>query len=192
MAEFELDFRLTQDDWQKYRQSYMRRFQREQGGMFASTSSMYGVLFVIGLALAFVLGVLQKLGVAAGGSPFGVLAGYGVGVAAVMVWATTWSDRVEQWGHDGEGGYVLGPRRLRANDEGVEVAGADYEARFRWSAFEDFTENGGVALLWLDRGAAVIVPHSAFGDMLVKRAFLEMARRKIQYRAAEGVQHAYA
>lgn len=192
MAEFELDFRLTQEDWRKYRQSYTRRFQREQGGMFASPSLMYGVLFIVALGLALIHGLLQKAGVGTGTSPLVVLFGFGAGIVTVSVWASMWSQRVEQWGQDCEGGYVLGPRRLRANDDGVDVVGANYRMHFRWSAFEDFTENGGVALLWLDRGAAVIVPPSAFGDMLVRRAFLEMARRKIRDRAVQEVRHAYA
>lgn len=192
MAEFELDFRLTQDDWRKYRQSYTRRFQRDQGGMFASPSLMYGVLFIVGLGLTLIVGLLQRAGAAGGGTPLLVLVGFGAGVVTVSIWATAWSNRVEQWGQDVEGGYVLGPRRLRANDDGVDVVGAQYRMHFHWSAFEDFTENGGVALLWLDRGAAVIVPPSAFGDMLVRRAFLEMARRKIRDRAVQEVRHAYA
>jgi hypothetical protein len=192
MAEFVLDFRLTQDDWKKYRRCYTKRFQSRQGGLFASSSSVYGLIFITGLVLTFIVGVLQKLGVAGGGSPVGVVVGFGVGVAAVLIWAVAWSHRIEQWGENEEGGYVLGQRRLTANDEGVDLVGANYRTHFGWRAFEDFTENGGMALLWLDRGAAVIVPSSAFGDMLVRRAFLELARRKIRDRPSEEIEHAFA
>ena len=169
MAEFELGFRLTQEDWRKYRQSYMRRFQQGARGHVcfpvarctASCSSSV-------LDWRFVLGLLQKLG--------WPQADRRSACWRDLAWASprswsgrrTWSHRVEQWGHDGEGGYVLGPRRSGPTTTASKWLAPITEARFRWSAFEDFTENGGVALLWLDRGAAVIVPHSAFGDMLVK------------------------
>jgi hypothetical protein len=178
MAEFELEYNLTPEDWRKYRQSYMSRFQEDQGSVFASPYMMYGGLFAIGFGVAFIFGLLQKGGVVAGSSPVGALMGFGVGVAAVMIWAGAWSHRIEGWSLDADG-HMLGRRQIRANDDGVNMTGAHYETNFRWSAFVGMSENGDIAMLWLDRGAALIVPARAFGDMLVKRAFFEHVRRNI-------------
>jgi hypothetical protein len=190
MAEFELDYRLTPDDWRKYRRSYMRRFQKEQRGVFGSQWTVVTVLLAIGLILT-ILFKLASLGGSPVASPSSAILGFGVGVLTVMIWASSWSHSIERWSHTPEG-YVLGPRRLKANEEGVALHGENYEAHYSWRAFEAMTEHPSVTLLWLDRGSAVIVPTRAFGDALVRRAFLELVRRNLGRPQAQRPSHAFA
>lgn len=191
MAEFELDYGLTREDLRAYRRSYMRRFQREQTQGLGSSVSMVSVLLLAGLSLATGLGLLQSYGLAPFASPFSSILGFAAGVAAVMIWASSWTHRMEDWSYAPDG-YTLGARRLKATDDGVEVTGANFQQSFRWSAFEGFTECGDVVLLWLDRSSALIVPARAFGDALVRRAFLAFMRRNMAPSGAREPQRAFA
>lgn len=72
--------------------------------------------------------------------------------------------------------------RLTVDDDGIVGSDSVSTSRYSWRAFSDVTEQAGLILLWMDRGACVIVPTRALADHAARRDFVTLARERIAQR----------
>ena len=59
-------------------------------------------------------------------------------------------------------GMILGERRLRADDNSIEVEGPHYKTVYSWSAIQGMSAGKSILVLWTDKGSGLIIPKSAF------------------------------
>jgi YcxB-like protein len=73
----------------------------------------------------------------------------------------------------------------RHDGDGVVDSDSITTSRYSWRAFSDVTEQAGLILLWIDRGAkCLIVPARALADDAARRDFVTLAREGIAQAAA--------
>jgi hypothetical protein len=72
-------------------------------------------------------------------------------------------------------------RDTRLTVDGDGTVGSDSVGTFRysWRAFSDVTEQAGLILFWIDRGAeCLIVPAPALADDAARQDFVTLARER--------------
>ena len=78
-----------------------------------------------------------------------------------------------------EGGPTLSPHLLSVEPQGLRITGPNLEHSYLWPIFKDITEFKSLLVLWMEPAHGLIIPHSAFGDEVSLKAFIEEVRAHI-------------
>ncbi len=73
---------------------------------------------------------------------------------------------------------VLGPRKLRIDEQGVHVVTAHLTSTVVWSGIESIETDDEDLYLFLDRDQALVIPSRAFAAKSTRETFLEQCRQR--------------
>ncbi len=87
--------------------------------------------------------------------------------------------RAREAGNPGRDGFLLGQRTATFTDENVEVSSDRGMTRYEWRAFERVERFPRFIVLWLEPGAGLLLPRSAFQSEGEAAGFVEFANECI-------------
>ena len=87
--------------------------------------------------------------------------------------------RTREAGNPSRDGFMLGQRTATFSDDGVDVSSDRTKTRYEWRAFERVERFPRMVVLWLEPGAGLIVPRSAFQSDGEAAGFVEFANECI-------------
>ena len=112
----------------------------------------------------------------------GSFAAYVWGLASVEIVRWIARRRLATWQPDDS---TFRDTRLTVDGDGVVGSDSVSTSRYSWPAFSDVTEQAGLILLWMDRGAkCLIVPARALAHDAARRDFVTFVRERIAQAAA--------
>lgn len=77
-------------------------------------------------------------------------------------------------------GPTFAPHTALFSDDLFQIKGPSFEHRYQWPVFEGVTQHKLVTVVWLEPGAGVVIPRSAFADAEVESAFIEKISKHIE------------
>lgn len=80
-------------------------------------------------------------------------------------------------------GMALEERRLRADENSIEVEGSHYKSVYSWSAIQNVSVGKSIMVLWTDNGAGKIIPKSAFKSAAEFENFRQFVEAKVATQA---------
>jgi len=171
---FRLRYRLKPEHYLDYRILSLRRMQKGRSW------KRLLVVLLIGVLLGLSLLALENTGYV---SDRDVMAGFIGGLLAVTVmFAATFVKTVDAArSMVGVHNALVGEFSLTAYDGGgIQITGKHITSSYEWSAFVEMTNAADLLILWVDRGAGVIVPTSTFASDEERQTFVDYASERIK------------
>ena len=134
----------------------------------------WGRYFLLSFIVAAVLAAADVSFPAITGRPFTYpefLSGFAVGYLVLFA-SMSWQYRRYTRAVTKVDGPTTSEHRIRVTEEGLGSKTAFAEGIYRWPAFTEVTVSAGVIVLWMEPGAGLLVPRSAFADPAAETAFL--------------------
>ncbi len=78
-----------------------------------------------------------------------------------------------------ENGVLLGKREIKLSDDGIEVIGSKNRANYKWDAIKELGKGQSILTLWMERGAGIYVPRSAFADANAEKKFVDYVKQHV-------------
>ncbi|MEO1206306.1 MAG: YcxB family protein [Pseudomonadota bacterium] len=76
-------------------------------------------------------------------------------------------------------GAFLGPTKLTANYDRLEVFSEHVRATYDWEAFDRIDQEDTILILWIDKGVGVFIPRSCFTDTVNEAEFVAFCKDQI-------------
>jgi hypothetical protein len=173
-AMIEVTYRLEPEHLHLYRKLATDRTAGRGGG----AEDTWGLYLLCTLAVAAFLASADLVYPGLTGQPFafaefftGLLAGIAVFLALMWPRYSRLSRAAVR-----PDGPTLAQHRLSVTPDGLRATSRFVDGQYKWFAFEDVTIADGVIVLWIEPGAGVLVPRSAFASPAAETAFLEAVR----------------
>jgi hypothetical protein len=165
----------------KHLHLYQKLTNDRSAGRGRSGEDTWGLFLVSTLVVAAFLAGAEILFPGLTGEPFAMaefVAGFVTGIAVIL--AVMWRRyyRVSRAALRTDG-PTLSEHRLTVAADGLRTFSQLTEGYYRWPAFEEVTVEDGVIVLWIEPGAGVLVPRSAFDSSTTEAAFLQAVRGHI-------------
>ena len=171
---FRLRYKLTPDHFQSYLKLAAKRARS------SSSTGRFLRAIIFGLLTGLILLALDRSGYLSlrDISVFFVGAGIAVlGIGILSIIANNKMVRNIVGSHDA----MTGEFTLAAYEGGgIQITGKHLQSSFDWTAFMDLTQSSDIMVLWIDKGAGTIIPHSAFADDIERQQFADFINERIE------------
>ncbi len=169
---FRLRYRLTPEHYQSYRLLSLRRLSTTKGWKKQVTTLGVGALLGLALLVAVQSGYISDQSVQA--------AFAGALLAGLVMFLATFMRSGLARSTVGTHNALIGEFKLVAYDNGgIQITGRHITSSYEWTAFLEVTLSRELLVLWIDRGAGVIIPSRAFADNDEKQAFIEYVKERM-------------
>ena len=171
---FRLHYKLTPEDYKAY---FSQSAQRTKGKGFVAR---FLRPLIGGLLTGLIVLALKQAGFIASrdvemlfaGAVFAILL---IGVLSILIKNKMIANMVGS--HD----TMTGKFTLAAYDGGgIQITGKQSTANYDWAAFLDLTDKAGMVILWVDAGAGVLLPHSAYENEEERLEFVAFVNERIE------------
>jgi YcxB-like protein len=169
---YHLEYRVSLQHWAEYAGLVQTRTRRAGLGQRLGSSVVdalvAGVLAGLGLYAAhFYFDISDTLAMAMLGA---FVLFYSLGIIVCARYS-----RARDAGNPARDGFLIGQRSTTVTDEYVEVLSDRVKTRFEWRAFERVERLPRMIVLWLEPGAGVVIPRTAFQSDGEAAGFFEFA-----------------
>mgnify|MGYP001819166694 FL=1 len=178
----DLQYTSNSDHWREFANSVQRRITGQPAVGSQQFTKLLGVAIILGSILLLISIAADRQCAAAGVACWIDPLSLVLGAILAFLTVVAFGANIRKKSIDSaveENGVLLGDREIKLSDDGIEVIGSKNRASYKWSAIKELEKGKSILTLWMERGAGVYVPRSAFKDADAENQFIDYVKQHV-------------